>query len=303
MAKGKTVSLVDVAYCASPSPGFDVTSSLKRLDEDCNLLWENGVFSRPYLRLDWAPDITLYRGVGWGAPDRLYNREAQGVMEWWTAAPRAQLTIIVGNEPNMTNINPADVASAVKDIVAIRDILGYDVRVFAPAIAPWNPNNVPDPADFYPSPRGASTEWENQQYGLARRLADVNLDGYAIHAYGRPWHIFDREEPFRYTLFDQRGASNGFLWLQNAKDAIRKGDPRELALAITETNTFTDRHTSESYPGGWLQNAAVQAERFGAESLSVFVGEPHGEGWAQESTKLRIGQCAVEDDDFNSLIR
>jgi hypothetical protein len=291
MAKGKTLPLVDVCYATNPSPGFDLQSSLTRLSADCDLLWAAGVFSRPYFRVDFSPDRPF------GGAEQM--RAVADAMKWWTGAERAQLTIIVGNEPNLYNIQPEEVATAVTQATVLRNILGYSVKIAAPAIAPWNPNNVADPADFYPSPRGNSTEWENHAWGLSNRLRGVNYDVQALHAYGRPLNIFDRDEPHRRTNFDSRGGANGFQVYRDFIAAHKIGGFGGQ-FAITETNTFTDRPSSQSYPYGWMQEATKEA---GGIDLVWFVGEPHGVGWAEESLKLRRGQMAAADDDFNEIIR
>lgn len=300
LAQGNTVALVDLEYAHNPSPGFDAQSAIERLAQDCDQLWQAGVFAQPYLRVDYSPTLTLAGG------DNDYNRNVEHVMRWWNGAPRANLTIICGNEPNLGQVvQPAECTQVVQDIVTLRNVLGYPTRIFAPAIAPWSSSNPTSPEDMWGThPRGLSTEWENFQWGMARRLG-YTPDGYALHAYGRPLHIFDKDEAHRLTPFDPRGASNGFLWYKDAVKATEYGaNAANLVFAVTEYNTFTDRHTSESYPYGHFTEARLELEKDPRiESLCIFVGEPHGEEWAQESTKLRIGQCAALDDDLNQELQ
>lgn len=299
LAAGKTVALVELAYARDATPGFDVVQAVKRLDADSKLLESQGVYARPYLRLDYSPTRSL-------ADNHVYYRGVEAAMRLW---PEGELNLIIGNEPNLDGGTVEDAAACVRGAVDLRDLLGYPVRIFAPAIAPWYPRNVQDPADFAPGElREYSTEWENYQFGLARRLANTELDGYAVHAYGRPDHPYDAQEPHR-DRFESRGAQWGFRWYRDALRAIDLGErfgsgaPRVLPVVVSELNTRTDGPSCETYPPGWLPEAL--AELRGApqvEAACYFVGEPHG-GWADESLKLRTGRLSYADDDFNTALR
>ena len=296
LAAGKTVPLVDVAYAVDPYDGFDVNTALGRLAVDCASLRRAGCTPRPYLRLDFRPGETL-------APEPRYFRQLALVMATWdTYAP---LTVILGNEPNHPDegqLQPPLVAQVVERAVGLRDLLAYPVRLFAPAVAPWAPLNVDTPDDFCPGP---SSEWRNQQYGIARRLADVPIDGYALHTYGRPRHPDDADEPFADQLDDRTGQQWGFRWYRDALDAIDAGDPRGLPVIIGETNTRTDAPSAQSYPAGWLPAAVRELEAHPAagriEGACWFVGESHG-SWVDESLKERTGRLVHADDDLNTLL-
>ncbi len=299
---GLRVPLVDVAWCREAHAGFDLRASLERLATDCSLLYDtprpgDRAHPMPYLRLDYAPGLTLL-------DTRDYYDAAAEAMRWWTGDPRAPLTLICGNEPNHPQegaIPPAAAAVVVRKVAELRDLLGVPVRVFAPAVAPWCPINVESPEDVS---RPAGAPCKNQQFGLARRLRDAGIDGYALHTYGRDLTRYGAAEP-RTDYLDAGGQGQwGFRWWEDALAAIRAADPRGLPIAVTEVNTrIDDRPSSESYRAGWLTAAL---DELGAcqqvEAVCWFVGEPHGHTWVGDSLKERLGNCAVADDEFNQLL-
>ena len=300
LGAGRVVPLVDLGYAHQPYSGFDVPSAITRLKADTRQLHEAGCVPRPYLRIDYQPGLTL-------ADVPTYYRAAEAAMRSWeldSIREIAQLTIICGNEPNHPgegSLQPWQYASVVSKTVQLRNLLGYGNRVFAPAIAPWAPLNVDHPDDFFPGP---SSEWKNQQYGLARALVNSGIDGHALHTYGRPRGTWDRDEPHT-NITNDGGALWGFRWYRDALEAIDAAGGA-FPVLVAETNTRTDLPSAQSYPQGWLQEAVRELEdspyASRIEGLVWFVGESHG-AWLDESLKQREGQVAFADDDLNALLQ
>lgn len=301
LSTGKTIPLVDVAWVQNPHPGFDIDSALQRLASNCNLLWSVGHQPKPYFRLDWTPGQTL-------SENQEYIDAAIYIMQWWTGAPRARLTLIVGNEfnhPDEGSLQAAYVAPIVRNVLSARDNGNFEVSICAPAVGPWVALNVNDPVDFYP---GASTEWKNQQYALARRLVGLDIV-FAVHAYSRDTGQFGNVEPLTDYWFGVdrygEGQQAGFRVWRDFASAISANFP-SAAVLVAEANSHTDQPSSVTYVPGLLQNMCADLDNppEGIEVLGVawFVGEPHGETWAQDSTKLRLEQCQYADEDFNALV-
>jgi len=301
LATPKTIPLVDVGWVLNPHTGFDLDTALQRLAGSCNLLWSVGHNPQPYLRLDLTPGQTL-------GTDQAYLDAAVYAMQWWTGAPRARLTIICGNEfnhPAEGSLQAAYVAPIVRNVVAERDNLGADVKICAPAVAPWVALDVEEDNDRYPGP---TTEWKNQQYALALHLSGLNIQ-FVAHAYSRDTGQFGNTEPLTDYWFGidryREGQQAGFRVWRDFAEAIQASRP-SAQIFISEMNSHTDQPSAITYVPGLLQNMCADLDNPppGIEILGAtwFVGEPHGEPWAQDSTKLRLGQCQYADQDFNSIV-
>jgi hypothetical protein len=281
------------------------------------LLWAakptDRVQPRPYLRVDLRPGLTL-------ADDPAYYQGIEDAMAWWLGAPRAPLTIVVGNEFNLLSeggIQPRVAGMVVGAVVARRDARFGGVRVAAPAVGPWNRDTNPDDlADFYPGP---SSEWRNCQFALAKhaRASGHPPDCYALHVYGASvvpsvtsvgyW----ANEPFvDYYVGDRPSERAGSRVWRDLREATFAGDPgRGYQFAVTEANCRwpNDRPSRVNYCQGWLPNLLADlALEPRLEAVAWFAGD--SSAWPEDSLRARAGVgnpgggCAAADDDWNRVV-
>ncbi len=291
-----TIPFIELVYATNGHAGYTLPETLARLAELEALLRDHGKTPYPLVRLDYAPGETL--------------RDTAAYYDTFRALGAAtDAPIIVGNEPNLPSeglVPLAVVGAVLARCLAIKQAAGGQNPVLAPAIAPWAPYNVQDPADFYPCARPAATEWENWQYGLARRCRPLPITGYALHVYGRPAaDELGADEPGHAGVaLEARGAEWGVGWWRDALAAIRAGDDRALDLHITECNVRTDHASDQCYPRGWLPQLLAALRESGApiRTLCWFVGRADSPHWLGESLHHRQGRIADAADDFATLL-
>lgn len=203
--------------------------------------------------------------------------------------------------------DPGDTGNAYSSIKTFQP----DALVLVGPVAPWTDESGADGEDQW----STDEPWLNYFHAVCRRIASVGTsinrwpDGFAIHAYGRlaPARsaAFNRDEPHRDVTFGSRGAQGGFRVYQDWSAIIDgTGFDPSLPIFVTETNTFTDAHSSESYPVGWyleaLQELKTAGPRFRA--LCWFVDNDPSGGWEAERLTNPQGNCIQANADFDAAI-
>ena len=313
-SKQLRVPFVDLAYAQDHYAGYSVQESMARVSDRCWKLRQAGLNPMPILRLDFSPSMTIF-DTPWFYRQFLHVCEKLGSTD---------ALMVLGNEPNLDGrIHLSDIEKVYRNCLSLIEVLGIDMKLLATPIAPFCPTNVHSAQDFLPMDRrevlfdeapvrSAATEWENWQYGLARRLADLPIEGYALHVYGRPQFspegmlAPEAKEPLSPwgTFTGRFGAEWGVGWWRDADVAIRTADKRGKAYHITECNTHTDNNSSYTYPKRWLTNLLRVLDEDGlcVHTLNWFVGRADTPEWMGDSMHHRFSQMADADDDFNQHI-
>ena len=316
----------NIAQRAYPKPAVSVehvylaeSDTWPRYMDRCVVLLDNGW--RVVLKVKWRRGQDTPPGVLDGVD---YLAALAHLLDEWAVVldnPRAILTM--GNEPNWSELGgsepvpPATVADLFNGpewpgsfVNTVRHFCP-DAKVWVPPVGPFAPYCPPH---LLPT-AGAieSSPWSAYAHDLYWRVNANPLrpDGGLVHTYGRTGVDGKANRRAKEPWTDVRD-SHGWRWGSNVVDtwmecldkALRKG--HGIPWGIAETNTFTDAHSSQSYPPGWLPQLV---DRLGTmthppEFVAWFVDQDLDGGWADESLtagKGTIGKLAAANRDFEAL--
>jgi hypothetical protein len=217
---------------------------------------------------------------------------------------------------NGYNAPVGDTGNAVQFIKAVQP----GAQVLVGPVGPWNPDQGSDDGSQY----SINMAWLNYFNELCRKIYSgasakgLSVDGFAIHAYGRPGAInpntgqpYGSSEPHNDIQGGgwAPGAWAGFTVYKNWRDIINQLST-VVPIWITETNTHTDTDapSSQSYPSDWYIQALAEISGAGKRFQSVcwFVDQNTGGSptspWVNDSLTVGNGNCSQASADFNTAL-